>query len=96
MPIGKIRNGLPIARTRDGLPIGRVRNDLPAIKIESELPRARPSPITSESIIVSGTNISIGNPIGLLLALTYAFNINNTLISKTFGEGPIIRIRNTD
>jgi xanthine/uracil permease len=78
------------------MPTGKVRSDLPVAKIRLDMPTARISSSISESIVVSGGGIVIGNPIGLLLALTYASNVGVTTVTRIMGEGPIVRIRTTD
>lgn len=70
-----------------------VRNDSPTTRVRStDVPFFR---ISNSNVFQTATSTgSGGDPIGLLLALTYASS--STTTTGPGGEGPVVRIRSND
>ena len=68
-----------------------IRNDAPTSRVRNDVPIFR---LAQTGIRTIWSEIQVGTPIGLLLALTYAQTITIPTVFK--GESPIARIRNTD
>lgn len=73
------------------MPTGRIRSDVPSSLIRNtDMPTLRAS-FQSVKQTSSSRSIVAGNPLGLLLVLTYS--TASTLTTLSGGDGPFVNIR---